>query len=85
MEKPDNPEFSSVVQLVPSVCEAIDSNPSTKKERTENSEAKMFENLETWVVYPRLSEQQTRKLTYKDPCVFPHVSLVLCPCKHQNN
>lgn len=56
-KNPDNPGFSSVVQLALSVCEALDSNPSTKKKRAENSEAKMFEYLETWIVYPRLSEQ----------------------------
>lgn len=56
-KNPDNPGFSSVVQLELSVCEALDSNPSTKKKRAENSEAKMFEYLEIWVVYSRLSEQ----------------------------
>lgn len=55
-KNPDNPGFSSV-KLALSVCEALDSNPSTKKKRAENSEAKMFEYLETWVVYPRLSDQ----------------------------
>lgn len=39
----------------------------------------MFVYLETWVVYPRLSENKQESWHIKSPCSFPHVTISTMP------